>query len=1076
MSKDEEKGYLRHLDRNFILEASAGTGKTSAILKRMVCLVNHLPDFKMSELVAITFTEKATIELRAKIRHSLEQERAQSKEEKTRQKFNRLISEFEQAQISTIHSFSANLLRRRPVEAGVSPAFQVLDETESGFLFEKTWEKWLEAKLKEESELDKELGLFRQLRMAEIEPEDIKELTLELYKNRDLYKLNRKILLNLEETISFEEAEKQFYSLYTRLKKEDPKAKRFNRGFDDFNHLLKLFSPQPEKVWLQFSSEDLEKGEFLKRHPAGSGIKEKLMEIIEQLGSQYLAELLNYIDDFFQVLEAEKRKAEVLDFQDLLLKAVQLLRDNQEAREFFKRKFKYILVDEFQDTDPLQVELIFFLGEKKGEFAKDWRKVNLEPGKLFIVGDPKQSIYRFRRADLEIYEQAKDVLLNSSPEGIEPLEENHRSHPGILNWVNQTFKEQFQPEPGIQPGYQPLSPANPDSALSLKPPLTKPVIILELESENEEKLKVDIVRKTEAQAVCDFIEWAVGNLKVRDKISEPDTEHPAQYKHFAILYPAHNEAKFIIDELKAREIPFQSDTGGDFLEKDEILGLISIFKLINNPMDEVSLISALRSIFLAVSDMELLNYKRANFSWNWLEAKPNEKKFPALSSAFIFLKELYQAKERVSISILIERIMEHSKIGKIRKLDFRFNQILLNLERIKALARQMESSEAFSLYDWVLWLEGLSGEGLSWSELFAKESNNAVSLMTYHKSKGLEFPIVILTDLCHKLNYSPATLLKDWRQKKLAISLDKFYTLNFDEMKEKDKTHNQAERIRNLYVACTRAKQYLVIPDPRKIYNTKSSYLGLLESGLPQEEGATLELEKIIEIKSAKNFKREKTKIKKKKPELLIFAEQKANSTKLEQEKISFAQAHRGKWEQARKTIQLVAPSAEEADWQELEGGKGRDLALEKGAIVHQVIEQAGNQDLETALCLAQRLAKEKGLEEELPDIENLIKNFWQSQFKKFLYDKKCFQEVPFFLEAEDKIYRGRIDLVFRQEQGLGLVDFKTDRITPEQVDKYSERYLNQMSVYQKALSNLKGEKISQAILYYLRLNLPKKI
>jgi len=1076
MSKDEEKGYLKYLDRNFILEASAGTGKTHSILKRIETLLNSSEgaNLKMSELVAITFTEKAATELRNKVRHSLEQ-LMNSNTGKERKKFERWISEFEQAQISTIHSFSASLLRKRPIEAGVSPGFGVLDETESGFLFEKTWEKWLEAKLREESEQDNKLGLFGQLRMAEIKPEDIKELALELYNNRDLYEENKNALTNIKEPIDFKEAKKTFQLLYKRVKELAP-IPRLNRGFEQLNNLLELFKSAPEKVWLTFSSNDLKKEEKWKSSPEGTEIKNQLIKVFEKIRVQHLAKLIGYIDDFFRLLEEEKRKAEVLDFQDLLLKAVQLVRENQEAREFFKRKFKYILVDEFQDTDPLQVELIFLLCEKEGEFAKNWQKVNLVPGKLFIVGDPKQSIYRFRRADLEIYEQAKNLLLNSSSAGKGILKENHRSHPGILEWVNLAFREQFQPEPGIQPEYQPLVSANQDSALSLKPPLTKPVIILELEGDEEEKVDAKTTREIEAQAVCDFIEWAVERVKVRDKINQPDTERVAQYKDFAILYPAHEQAEFIINELKAREIPFQTDTGGDFLSKDEILGLISIFKVISNPMDEVSLISALRSIFLAVSDIELFNYKRANFSWNWLEASPDEKSFPALSSAFIFLKELYQAKDKSSIPFLIDQIIEHSKIEKIRKLDFRFNQILLNLERLKAFARQMESSDAFSLYDWLLWLEGLSGEGLSWSELFVKEANNAVSLLTYHKSKGLEFPIVILTDLCHELNYTLPTLLKDWKQKKLALSLGKFYTLNFDEMKEKDKRHNQAERVRNLYVACTRAKQYLVIPDSRKIYDTKSSYLGLLESGLPQGEGALLELEKIMEIKSAKNFKQEKTKTKNQEKELLIFAKQKAKSTKLEQEKIAFAQAHREKWEQARKTLELVAPSAEEADWQELEGGKARDLALEKGAIIHQVIEQAGTQNLETALCLAQRLAKEKGLEEELGEIENLIKNFWQSQFKSIIDKAQSFQEVPFLLEAEGRLYRGRIDLIFREEQGLGLVDFKTDRISPEQIDKYSERYLKQMSIYQKALSRLKNEKLSQAIIYYLRLNAQKKI
>ena len=179
-------------------------------------------------------------------------------------------------------------------------------------------------------------------------------------------------------------------------------------------------------------------------------IREGFVRLAEEHGQAFapfkeavVLNLVHWIGGYLTEWESQKAQGGFLDFDDLLLKTRDLLRDHPEAREEMKKRLDYLFVDEFQDTDPLQVEVVFSLSEKLGRQEKDWRKVKLEPGKLFLVGDPKQSIYRFRRADVAIYEETKDRILANGGK-VEVLTENFRTVGGIVEWVNGRFPALFE--------------------------------------------------------------------------------------------------------------------------------------------------------------------------------------------------------------------------------------------------------------------------------------------------------------------------------------------------------------------------------------------------------------------------------------------------------------------------------------------------------------------------------------------------------------------------------------------------------------------------------------------------------
>jgi len=1056
---------------NIMVEAGAGTGKTYALLDRIEMLIDKDPGFKMSGLAAITFTEKAAAELRYKLRQRL----SANKRKIPDGRLQAIISEFDQAQVSTIHSFCAGLLRLRPVEAGVSPGFAVMDEAESGFLFDLLWEKWLEQNLEAGSEL------FSKIRRMGVGNDEFKELARALYQERDIFPDSLRSLKKERPEMMVEEVEKEFWKIYSRYEKLPKSPVAMQRLMTSLVADLKsggLAEAEKERIFYQ-AEYKVKRDEPWPRFPGAAELNNRLLDFFEQAFSRPVLELLGFIADFFRVMDGEKKKREVLDFQDLLLKAQDLAKEDPEARKYFKDKFKYILVDEFQDTDPVQTELVFFLAEKEGQLEKaDWKKVELMPGKLFLVGDPKQSIYRFRRADLQIYASAKNILVNGKSGAKEFLTKNYRSHPDLLKWINLTFGKPFgeEKDENFQPGYTPLAPGKWPQNPVLKPPLEKPVVLLELENEGQEKILIEGVRGLESEAVAGFIQWAVENkTQVWEKEGDQLKYRDAGYKDFAVLYSAHEHIKYIKEELRRREIPFQIEASRGFLDADEIAGLRAVFRAITNPADHVALVGSLRSLYMGVSDSELFEYAKQGHSWEWLGEQPAPEKYPALASAFEFLGELFKDRDRRPVTWIIERLMERGKIRELRTIHPLFNQALLNLERIKAAARGFDQDPARGLFDFIEWLESLEQAGASdWPELSAKEGKDAVSIMTFHKSKGLEFPIVILANLSNQLHKGAEALIKNWKNRELAVSLKKFSTLNYRDMEQVEQRHIECQNLRNLYVAATRARQYLVIPDHRSIFKSDGKYIEKLREGLPEASDEKHPALEFIEHKKAGDLK-----IKKPEPtrnRLEELARQKPDSTEIEMEKLNFEKEWAGQSARAKEYRVITAPSRED-DFEQAwpEGAGRRDEARAIGTVVHKVIELAGDKELAFALRLAERLAKEKGLESQLSKIKKLVEKFWGSDFKKQLTGK-IYREVPFLIEDADKIYRGKIDLIQKDGGKIRVVDFKTDEISAEQIDERAQKYSAQLKIYQKAVENLKDQLQPETSIYFISPGKEKKL
>ena len=371
---------VERLDENMVVEAGAGTGKTTSLVERVVALVTT-GRASMGGIAAITFTEAAAAELRSRIGETLERVGSDpDREQVERERCVRAVDDLDQSAIQTLHSFAASLLRERPLEAGLPPGFNVRDPIEAEVAFERKWSEWLDATL-DDPEAQEAL---RPALEGGMTLRHIREIAVSFNTNYDLL------------------ADASFDSL-------------------------------PEQ--------------------SGEGEREAALLPVLELLRRFA---LDYAD--------ERKAAGEVEFQDLLVLARDLLRDSIPARDHFRDRYSHVLIDEVQDTDPLQAELAFFLAEDVSEGVdtsdrpKDWRDVRPADGKLFIVGDPKQSIYRFRRADIQQVKRMQELVGGSN----EKLTQNFRSQSPVISWVNHVF-HRWMVESDGQPEYIPLD-AEPSEA------------------------------------------------------------------------------------------------------------------------------------------------------------------------------------------------------------------------------------------------------------------------------------------------------------------------------------------------------------------------------------------------------------------------------------------------------------------------------------------------------------------------------------------------------------------------------------------------------------------------------------
>ncbi len=1066
---------ISDIDESYLVEASAGTGKTTILVKRIINIIKA-GKAPLEEIVAITFTEKAASELKVKLREELEKILLEQPDSPDEPRVLKALSDLERMEVATIHSFCASLLRERPVEAGVDPNFEVADELTSSLIQHEVWESWLGREIESE-----EPSFRRAVRIG---------ITLD-----QIHKIGQFLLGNFEAleylppSPSPEEVSRAvgcFLELFNKrlsslddLKKnycKNPAQDRASQKIDElYEKLLELQSlPEEEKevfilkkINFPSSSKLGAQGNWL-----GRQYLQEVRQEIEKLSSTHeevrstiagsvISSLTNRLVNYVKAYQEAKKERNLLDFNDLLFTARNMLRDHPQVRKYFQTRFPYLLVDEFQDTDPLQVEIIFLISPKN----------------LFLVGDPKQSIYRFRRADIEIYEEAKKRMGEGR---LLDISENFRCAPSIVRVVNRIFKDLIKPseEGNYQPEYVPLHfGRNPKTVpkehgiLLLPPPKSKKVLL---------KTAMDC-RLWESRCIASFIQKVVEE-KWQIWDGSQESFRPIQFKDIAILMRKYQPLDFLEEALKSYGVDYRVVGGKYFYFRQEVEQLLALLKAIDNPNDQASLVAALRSPFFGISDEELFLFHTGGGDFNYLK----EAWGTSLERPFSLLRELHETRNQLSVSALLKRLYEETKGLILYLLKPQGEQRVANLMKIGEVARALEQRGIFSFKTFVRWLSERREEGAEEEEPPTLErGDNFVRLLTIHRAKGLEFPMVILTDLAHTGKVEPEEFIIDRSGGRIAIKVgereNRLWTQNYEEMSQWEERRGDAEERRLLYVGMTRARDFLVLPiywveekgGEKKIQ--KGSYLSSIQPYLPnpdqvgfgewKEDMAIYDTDTLnLEPEESPPFRF---------PLTLGMREGEASFEALSQ---------RERWKESQESLKkrlgagrlLTTPTEKVQEFERDEDWTFSKEGLNEGALfgrlVHRLFEKVNWSHPEMIFKLTEAEGKGLGVAEAMIQrAGELVKEAISSQLLQRVIQSGNYQkEVPFTYIQEGTIIEGVMDVVFREGEDWVVLDFKTDWIDKEDLEAKVKHYHPQVRIYSEAINKIFGRPPKEVILFFL--------
>lgn len=812
------------LTHSFFVEASAGTGKTTEIVHRIVAALAS-GAATVNSIVVVTFTAKAAGELKLRLRGALERARQAAIEATRKNALDTALSHLEEARVSTIHSFCSDLLSERPVEAGIDPSFAMLSDPEAEQLFSIAFTDWMEERLGNPTpalrrvlrRTPRERGVTEMLRRAawdlvewrdyralwEIQAFDrapaLQSLVDQLNQLAGLLGMNVTDTLawELRDAIALDDHITRTESV--RPRDPDELEGRFVALADSYRFR------NPRKGRGQQFAPGIPRQTALQYHNRFCDALVEFRDLANaELAPHLQRELLEAVDRY-QTLKANRG---VLDFTDLLLRARSLVRDDATVRQELQQRFTHIFVDEFQDTSVLQAELLILLSAVDPT-TDVWQEVRPKAGKLFIVGDPKQSIYRFRRADIRAYETIKQQLAANDVECL-TLTTSFRSVPAIQRLVNAAFTSIMTGPDVHQPYYVPLTEYRPDT--SGQPA----VIVVPVPSpygKNEEIAKTAI-RASIPDATAAFIDWLI--TQSGWTVEEGGARVSIAARHICLLFRKYAEFRSDLTHpyvvaLEARDIPHIVVGGRTLHGREEIETIRAALSAIEYPDDELSLYATLRGALFAFADSMLFEYRSA-YPLDYTRMPPDASpQFNELIEALQFLRTLHRSRNARPVADTVMRLLEHSRAF----VNFVFRpsgeQVLANVLLIDELARSYDVSDGVSFRGFVEQLESDADRSQATEAPTLEEGSEGVRMMTVHKAKGLEFPVVILADPCAPLRNNTATRYIDSTCSLAAMPIAGCAPRELLDNAETVLDEDAAEIARLTYVAATRARDLLVV-------------------------------------------------------------------------------------------------------------------------------------------------------------------------------------------------------------------------------------------------------------------------
>ncbi len=1066
------------LGENLLVEAAAGSGKTQSLAERMTAGIGS-GVYDVRHMAAITFTRKAAAELRGRFQQALEARLKQEGAAARRERLERALSDIEQLFAGTIHSFCAHLLAERPVEAHLAPGFTEMDETDDADARREAWRAFVARERASGS------PLLAELEDAGVGPADLEE-AFAIVCNFDEVDFPAGLTTRPDVVAAWAAVGRFRASLEAlcdhRFDEDttcDVQQKltetRWRQHVARPDHLGDLLSAI--RLW-----ENVAKVTLYQWHPdqeVARGIRDQVLITIGSFQADtvrpFLAQARQHVYRLAMTLlvdgrafaREERYRCLQLNYNDLLWGARQLLRDDALVRRTLQRKYRWLFVDEFQDTDPIQAEIVLMLAADEpsidaaalGPNPIDPWSLPLRPGALFVVGDPKQSIFRFRRADIQSYNRIRDLLVrNQQPVR---LTTSFRSLSSLIDWTNGAFASVF---PSVatdrQPEFQPLAPrpgamrttagADGVRVLTVPPRLEQQAEIVDYE----------------AKAIARYVRGAID----RGERTAGDFMIITRKKAGLATYAA---------ALEALQVPIEVSGGGAFADSPSVAALAALLHVLADPEDKVSLVGVLRGPLFGIADAELFEHRQAGGWFSYLsESRPGPGAPSRVADALATLAELHDVTRRLPAPAAVERVLETTGLLALAAAQSAGGGDAGNVLQAVDLVRQF-AGRGWTLGDIADELERLLEEGEVESPPLELGRTDVVRLMNLHKAKGLEAAVVFLANPCGGVKREEEVSVRvdrggdrprgymrilkpnDYRGSGTTIGQPEGWA----EHEQAERPFLQAEVARLRYVAATRAKELLVVgrwPGANgRFARPWAPFDGDLANAAELEIPQTANAPAV----SAPDLSPERRK------QVTRAREDHAHQSQLP----SFA---------------VQSPTGPRRDEREEREDESADAApvvtgaaagVEWGTLIHRLLEfgtrhrSATDADLER---LANWLAVDN------PDLHSVVADAVSTTRRVLTSDAwkqaraagECEVEVPFAVLTPQAglqpptIQTGVIDLVYRTDDGWRIVDHKTDQLAERDVEATLARHREQLTAYVHAWKEIVGSERVKAGLNLIRV------
>lgn len=862
----------RH-DRSILVEAGAGSGKTAVMAGRIaLMLAEGIP---ARSIAAVTFTELAASELLSRVREfvadlstghiaaDLRVALPDGLSAIQRDNLSAAKAVVDEITCSTIHGFCQRLIKPYPAEADIDPGASVMDRNQADLICREIVDGWLRERLSGAQ------GCI----LSEMVLHSPGETVALIYKIAEHLLRRRTLTAPLasqlaDQLMTFLQATANFAAFMRGTTATEPEtvviaerliemATSLAAGPNSATPagLVRLLTKRPHPdlcteagafasyrkkgKWTEAAKQaGLSKADGERLNIAAEGHYKACCHawasLLRAAASNVLASLIEEARPIMRRYRDYKRASAQLDFDDLIFAARDLLRDHDDVRRASGQRFARVLVDEFQDTDPLQTEIFWRLCGDSVNGASEWTQFRIRPGALFLVGDPKQAIYRFRGADVGAYVQARDAFRSKAPGSLLSISTNFRSCTSILTFVNKRFEAVLSADG--QPGFNALDSFYDDPG---EGPCVAALDIAVVDQDG--KASAEQQRDAEADAVAELCARLIGSQPIIDRRS--GAQRPCQPGDIALLAPTGAELWRYEEALERRGIPVATQAGKGLFRRQEVQDLIALTRVLADRRDTLALGALLRGPLVGLTEEELLD-----IVWTLARSKEQPDRIPSLDlgvdpgaishplarEIIEKLQALYRRSNNTTPHELLSQAVDVMRVRPLllQRHHGQAERALANVDLYLSLSTgyAVRGLRAFAEAMTAAWTdEARSVEGRPDAQ------EEAVALFTMHSAKGLEWPIVIPVNTMTGV-MSPDSALVDRQTNTFYCPVLGVEPDGYDAARQAEKEELDRERIRVWYVAATRARQILVLPRLDRT-SSKSTWIGLLDLSLADLPG-----------------------------------------------------------------------------------------------------------------------------------------------------------------------------------------------------------------------------------------------